>query len=184
MKNELSVIYVTDSLHSNFEVLSKLYEKLKKEDLKWEFVISSPSEDVKAITDSISFAGNKNNVICVKAKHNSLYSSVKASLHVANYKTALLIKADSLTEENVDAFDVSTMLKETNVLTDFNVLEHNLGISMKTFYVKSMVNDIKFSDKNMFNEIVYTSGTRQTKEKTCKKYFRKGLKLKQLYGVG
>ena len=47
MRNEVSVIYVSTSQNSDYKTLEKLYDKFSAEakDMKWEFVLSSPSED-------------------------------------------------------------------------------------------------------------------------------------------
>ena len=116
-----------------------------------------------------------------------MYSSLRAALHVANYKVTLLLDNSNLTNETIDNFNVLDMLDETNIYSDFKVNDIGLGYAMKTFYMKNMVNEVKFNDINIYEEMLYTSGadilvTKANKRK-YKKYFRIGKHLKQLYGV-
>ena len=62
-----------------------------------------------------------------------------------------------------------------------------INVNNKLFYMKNMVNEVKFNDTNIYEEMLYTSGadilvTKANKRK-YKKYFRIGKHLKQLYGV-
>lgn len=187
MRNEVSVIYVSTPQNSDYKTLEKLYEKFSKEakDMKWEFVLASPSEDFANLSSNINFASNKNNVICVKAKENSIYSALRAATHVTNYKVSVLVQ--NLTEETVEHFDIDAMLRETSVFSDFSVRDNTIGISMKTFYMRALVHDVRFSDENMYNELLYTCGRKKPlvrkERKTYKKYFKIGTTLKRLYGV-
>lgn len=189
MRNEVSVIYVSNATNSNYKLLQKLYDKFCKEarDVKWEFVLASPSEDFANLSSDINFASNKNNVICVKARENSIYSALRAATHVANYKVSLFIKADIFTEDNIVSLDIEEMLHETNAFSDFSIRENVLGMSMKTFYMRAMVHDIKYSDANLYNELMYTSGktkpTVRKEKRSYKKYYAMGTTLKRLYGV-
>ena len=187
MRNEVSVIYVSTSQNSDYNTLEKLYDKFSTEakDMKWEFVLSSPSEDFVNLSSNINFASNKNNVICVKAKENSIYSALRAATHVTNYKVSVLIQ--NLTEETVKQLNIDEMLKETNTFSDFSMQDNAIGIGMKTFYMRTLVHEIKFSDENMNNEISYACGRKEPmvrkERKVYKKYFKMGTTLKRLYGV-
>lgn len=186
MKREVSFVYVSDTATSNYKLLEKLYEKVsKKTNIKSEFVLASPSEDYTNLNADINFASNKNNVICVKAKDNTLYSALRAATHVTNYGVSILIK--NLTEDTVENFDLESVVDDMSNYTGFAVKETELGYGMKTFYMRSMVHDVKFSDANLYNEIMYTSCKKlevaRTERRSYKHYYAKGQLLNRLYGV-
>lgn len=191
MRNELTVVYVSNSETSNHSLLEKLYLKCEKElkDIHWEFVLSSPKNDFSNLNKDIKFASNKNNVVCVKANGNKLYHALQEALYVANYKVAFVVDVNKLSEETIEDLDISSILDKATNSYGFSFEVSGLGYAMKTFYVKSMVKDIKFTDDNLYNEMLYTSGLvnkdkrNRLETRLYKKYFKKGLKLKRLYGV-
>lgn len=191
MRNELTVVYVSNSETSNHSLLEKLYLKCEKElnDIHWEFVLASPNKDFSNLNKDIKFASDKNNVVCVKAKGNKLYNALQEALYVANYKVSFVVDITKLSEDIIRDLDITSILNKATNSYGFSFEISDLGYAMKTFYVKSMVKDIKFTDDNLYNEMLYTSGVvnkdkrNRLETRLYKKYFKKGLKLKRLYGV-